>query len=62
LLFNIGGTIVNVAVAGLVGWIAASLRERSGRSRRIGAVMRRLSAVVFLYLAVQFALGQRTRP
>jgi len=62
LLFNVGGTVVNVVVAGFVGWAAASLRDRSGRSRRLGTMMRRLSALVFLFLAVQFALGQRSRP
>jgi threonine/homoserine/homoserine lactone efflux protein len=62
LLFNIGGTVVNTVVAGFVGWTIAALRDRSGGSRRWSALMRRLSALVFLYLAVQFALGQRTRP
>lgn len=61
LLFNISGTTVNVTVACAVGWIVAALRERSGRSRRIAIVMRRLSALVFVYLAIQFAVGQRTR-
>ena len=61
LLFNISGTAVNVIVACMVDWIVAALRERSGRSRRIGILMRRLSALVFVYLAVQFAVGQRTR-
>ncbi len=61
LLFNIGGTLVNIVVASLVGGITAALRSRSGRSRQFAALMRRLSALVFLYLAVQFALGQRPR-
>jgi len=61
LLFNISGTTVNVIVASAVGWIAAAVRERSGRSRRIAILMRRLSALVFVYLAIQFAVGQRTR-
>jgi threonine/homoserine/homoserine lactone efflux protein len=61
LLFNVGGTVVNSVVAGFVGWTIAALRDRSGRSRRLATLMRRLSALVFLYLAVQFALGQRTR-
>ena len=61
LLFNISGTTVNVIVASAVGWIAAALRERSGRSRRIAILMRRLSALAFVYLAIQFAVGQRTR-
>jgi threonine/homoserine/homoserine lactone efflux protein len=62
LLFNIGGTIVNAIVAGFVGWTVGALRDKSGGSARWSALMRRLSAVVFLTLAVQFALGQRTRP
>jgi threonine/homoserine/homoserine lactone efflux protein len=61
LLFNIGGTAVNVVVACTVDWIVAAVRTRSGRSRRIAGLMRRLSALVFVYLAVQFALGQRSR-
>jgi threonine/homoserine/homoserine lactone efflux protein len=62
LLFNVGGTVVNSVVAGFVGWTITALRDRRGGSRRLAALMRRLSALVFLYLAVQFALGQRTRP
>jgi threonine/homoserine/homoserine lactone efflux protein len=61
LLFNIGGTTVNVIVACTVDWIVADLRERSGRTQRVALLMRRLSALVFVYLAVQFAVGQRTR-
>ncbi len=61
LLFNIGGTVVNIIVACTVDWIVAALRERSGRSRRLATLMRRLPALVFVYLAVQFAVGQRTR-
>ncbi|MGE0118445.1 MAG: LysE family translocator [Dongiaceae bacterium] len=61
LLFNIGGTLVNIAVAGLVDGITGALRNRSGRARQVAALMRRLSALVFLSLAVQFALGQRPR-
>jgi threonine/homoserine/homoserine lactone efflux protein len=61
LLFNIGGTTVNVIVACTVDWVVAALRERSGRTQRVALLMRRLSALVFVYLAVQFALGQRSR-
>ena len=40
LLFNIGGTTVNVIVACVVGWIVDLLRRREiGRSRRIGVLM-----------------------
>src|SRR5215470_17439112 len=60
LLFNISGTTVNVIVACTVDWIVAAARERSGRSQRVAALMRRLSALVFVYLAVQFAIGQRS--
>jgi hypothetical protein len=49
-------------VAGFVGWTVAALRDKSGKTRRWAGLMRRLSALVFLYLAVQFALGQRTKP
>jgi threonine/homoserine/homoserine lactone efflux protein len=62
LLFNIGGTAVNIIVACTVDWIVAALRERSGRTQRMALLMRRLSALVFAYLAVQFAIGQRSRP
>jgi threonine/homoserine/homoserine lactone efflux protein len=61
LLFNISGTTVNVIVACTVDWIVAAVREGSGRSLRVAMVMRRLSALVFIYLAVQFAIGQRGR-
>src|SRR5262245_57925396 len=61
LLFNIGGTTVNVIVACTVDWIVAAAREQSGRSQRVATVMRRMSALVFVYLAVQFAIGQRSR-
>src|SRR5215468_1036363 len=61
LLFNISGTTVNVVVACTVDWVVAAARERSGRSQRVAALMRRLSALVFVYLAVQFAIGQRSR-
>jgi threonine/homoserine/homoserine lactone efflux protein len=61
LLFNIGGTLVNIVVASLVDGITAALRSRSGRARQFTALMRRLSALVFLSLAIQFALGQRPR-
>jgi threonine/homoserine/homoserine lactone efflux protein len=61
LLFNISGTIVNVIVACAVDWIVAAARERSGRSQGFAKLMRRFSALVFVYLAVQFAIGQRSR-
>jgi threonine/homoserine/homoserine lactone efflux protein len=61
LLFNISGTSVNIAVACAVDWIVAAMRERSGRSHHVATLMRRLSAFVFVYLAVQFAIGQRSR-
>jgi len=61
LLFNISGTTVNVIVACTVDWIVAAARERSGRSQRVATLLRRLSALVFVYLAVQFAIGQRSR-
>jgi threonine/homoserine/homoserine lactone efflux protein len=48
-------------VACTVDWIVAGLRERSGRTQRVALLMRRLSALVFVYLAIQFAVGQRTR-
>jgi len=61
LLFNTSGTTVNVLVACLVGWLAGAARQRAG-SRRFAAAMRRASAVIFVYLAVQFAIGQRAKP
>jgi threonine/homoserine/homoserine lactone efflux protein len=61
LLFNISGTTVNIIVACAVDWVVAALRERSGRSQGIARWMRRFSALVFVYLAVQFAVGQRIR-
>lgn len=61
LLFNVGGTAVNIAVALAVDRVVAVLRERSGRSQRVARLMRRLSSLVFVGLAVQFALGQRSR-
>jgi len=61
LLFNIGGTTVNVIVACTVDWIVAAVRERSGRTQRMALLMRRLSALVFVYLTIQFAVDQRVR-
>jgi len=61
LLFNTSGTTVNVLVACLVGWVAGAARQRAG-SRSFATIMRRASAVIFVYLAVQFAIGQRARP
>src|SRR5262249_33070660 len=61
LLFNISGPIVNIVVACTVDWAVAALRERSGRSQGIARWMRRFSALVFVYLAFQFAIGQRSR-
>ena len=62
LLFNTSGTTVNVLVAAFVGWLAGTARQRAGGSFRFAALMRRASAVIFVFLAVQFALGQRARP
>jgi threonine/homoserine/homoserine lactone efflux protein len=62
LLFSVGGTIVNIGVAALAGRIADALRMGSRRSRQLALVMRRASALVFVSLAVQLALGQRSRP
>jgi threonine/homoserine/homoserine lactone efflux protein len=53
---------VNVGVAALVDRVAGALRAGSRRSRQLALVMRRASALVFVYLAVQLALGQRSRP
>ena len=58
LLFNTSGTTVNV----LVGWLAGAARRSAGGSFRFAAVMRRASAAIFVFLALQFALGQRARP
>ncbi|HTO85612.1 MAG TPA: LysE family translocator [Methylomirabilota bacterium] len=62
LLFNTSGTTVNVLVAVLVGWLAGAARRSAGGSFRFAAVMRRASAAIFVFLALQFALGQRARP
>ena len=50
---------MNVIFACTVDWIVAAARERSSRSQRVATLMRRLSALVFVYLAVQFAISQR---
>lgn len=49
LLFNIGGTTVNLVVALVVGWISDHLRQ----SARFALYVGRFSAVVMLWLAVQ---------
>ena len=61
LLFNISGTTVNVLVACFVGWLVSAARKRA-RSRSFASIMRRVSALVFVCLAAQFALGHRIRP
>lgn len=61
-LFNIGGTTVNFLVTGLIGWIVRAMRARAAGSLRFATAMRRLSALMFLYLAAQFTFGQRTQP
>ena len=62
LLFNTSGTTVNILVAACVGWLADAARRSTRGSFRFASLMRRASAVIFVFLAVQFALGQRTRP
>ena len=56
LLFNIGGTLVNTAVA--VSGSAAGRRLKG--SPRFGRVMRRLAALVFVGLAVRLATSGRS--
>lgn len=54
-LFNLGGTAVNAAVA----LSSGAAKRRLGASRRFGDLMRRLSALVFVGLAVRLAMGER---
>jgi threonine/homoserine/homoserine lactone efflux protein len=55
LLFNIGGTTVNIIVALLIGWASDLLRQSAGFARFMG----RFSAVVMLALAVQTIFARR---
>jgi threonine/homoserine/homoserine lactone efflux protein len=58
LLFNIGGTTVNVAVALIVGWISDHLRQ----SARFALYVGRFSALMMLWLAVQTLFLRRAAP
>lgn len=54
-LFNLGGMVVNAAVA----LSSGAAKRRLGASRRFGNLMRRLSALVFVGLAVRLATSER---
>jgi threonine/homoserine/homoserine lactone efflux protein len=56
LLFNIGGTTVNLVVALVVGWISDHLRQSAKFALYVG----RFSALVMLWLAVQTLLLRRS--
>ncbi len=58
LLFNIGGTTVNLAVALVVGWISDHLRQSAKFALYVG----RFSALVMLWLAVQTLFLRRAAP
>jgi threonine/homoserine/homoserine lactone efflux protein len=58
LLFNIGGTTVNIAVALIIGWASDLLRQSAGFARFMG----RFSALVMLGLAVQTIFARRMAP
>jgi threonine/homoserine/homoserine lactone efflux protein len=58
LLFNIGGTTVNLVVALVVGWISDHLRQ----SAKFALYVRRSSALVMLWLAVQTLFLRRATP
>ena len=58
LLFNVGGTTVNLAVALVVGWISDHLRQSAKFALYVG----RFSALVMLWLAVQTLFLRRAAP
>jgi len=58
LLFNIGGTTVNLVVALVVGWISDHLRQSASFALYVG----RFSAPVMLWLAVQTLFLRRAAP
>lgn len=58
LLFNIGGTTVNLVVAMVVGWISDHLRQSAKFALYVG----RFSALVMLWLAVQTLFLRRAAP
>jgi threonine/homoserine/homoserine lactone efflux protein len=58
LLFNIGGTTVNLVVALVVGWISDHLRQSAKFALYVG----RFSALVMLWLAVQTLFLRRAAP
>ena len=58
LLFNVGGTTVNLAVALVVGWISDHLRQSAKFALYVG----RFSALVMLWLAVQTLFLRRAVP
>jgi threonine/homoserine/homoserine lactone efflux protein len=55
LLFNIGGTTVNLIVTLTVGWVRDILRHSAG----FACFMGRFSAIVLLLLAIQTVIGRR---
>ncbi|MGH6931123.1 MAG: LysE family translocator, partial [Dongiaceae bacterium] len=56
LLFNIGGTTVNIIVTQSIATAGRFVKA----SPRFGRLMRRLSALVFFGLALRLALSERT--
>jgi threonine/homoserine/homoserine lactone efflux protein len=58
LLFNIGGTTVNIIVALLIGWASDLLRQSAGFARFMG----RFSAAMLLFLAAYTVYTRRTIP
>jgi threonine/homoserine/homoserine lactone efflux protein len=60
-LFNIGGTIINVAVALLFGWVRDAIVRESQSPGRLARTIQRASAAGLAAIGIFFAAGLRLR-
>jgi threonine/homoserine/homoserine lactone efflux protein len=58
-LFNVGGTIINVAVALLFGWVRALIVRESQSPGRLARTIQRASAACLAAMGIFFAAGFR---
>ena len=60
-LFNLGGTIINLAVALLVSWLRGLIVRESGRPSSLGRTIQRTSAAFLAVMGVYFAAEFKLR-
>jgi threonine/homoserine/homoserine lactone efflux protein len=58
-LFNLGGTIINIAVALLFGWVRAMIVRESQSPGRLARTIQRVSAACLAAMGIFFAAGFR---